>query len=59
MNYTEDTLVQQAIANYLQQLGWRSVLAWNNEDFMLEGTISFQLDRMKLSISRHEAKRPQ
>jgi len=32
--YTEDTLVQQTTANYLeQQLGWQSVLAWNNEDF--------------------------
>jgi len=34
MNYTEDTLVQQTTANYLEQeLGWTSVLAWNNEDF--------------------------
>lgn len=34
MPYTEDTLVQQTTANYLeQQLGWRSVLAYNHEDF--------------------------
>lgn len=34
MTYTEDTLVQQTTANYLeQQLGWRSVLAWNNENY--------------------------
>lgn len=34
MYYTEDTLVQQTTADYLeQQLGWRSVFAWNNEDF--------------------------
>ena len=32
--YTEDTLVQQTTAEYLeQQLGWESVLAYNNEDF--------------------------
>jgi type I restriction enzyme R subunit len=32
--YTEDTLVQQTTANYLeQQLGWQSVLAYNHEDF--------------------------
>ena len=35
MAYTEDTLVQQTTANYLeQQLGWRSALAWNNELFV-------------------------
>ena len=33
MNYTEDTLVQQTTADYLQQLGWKSVYAYNNEDF--------------------------
>lgn len=34
MPYTEDTLVQQTTANYLeQQLGWQSVYAYNNEDF--------------------------
>ena len=33
-NYTEDTLVQQTTAEYLeQQLGWPSVYAYNNEDF--------------------------
>ena len=32
--YTEDTLVQQITADYLQQqLGWESVYAYNNEDF--------------------------
>lgn len=32
--YTEDTLVQQTTAEYLeQQLGWKSVYAYNNEDF--------------------------
>ncbi len=33
MNYTEDTLVQQTTADYLEQLGWKSVYAYNNEDF--------------------------
>jgi type I restriction enzyme R subunit len=33
-DYTEDTLVQQTTADYLeQQLGWQSVYAYNNEDF--------------------------
>ena len=32
--YTEDTLVQQTTAEYLeQQLGWESVYAHNSEDF--------------------------
>lgn len=34
MSYTEDTLVQQTTADYLQQkLGWNSVYAYNKEDF--------------------------
>jgi type I restriction enzyme R subunit len=34
-NYTEDTLVQQTTAEYLEyQLGWESVYAYNNEDFV-------------------------
>ncbi len=33
-NYTEDALVQQTTANYLErQLGWESVYACNKEDF--------------------------
>lgn len=33
-DYTEDTLVQQTTAEYLQcELGWTSVYAYNNEDF--------------------------
>lgn len=32
--YTEDTLVQQTAADYLeQQIGWKSVYAYNSEDF--------------------------
>ena len=31
--YTEDTLVQQTTAKYMEQhLGWESVYAYNNED---------------------------
>lgn len=34
MLYTEDTLVQQTTAEYLdRKLGWQSVFAYNNEDF--------------------------
>lgn len=32
-SYTEDTLVQQTTTEYLQQLGWESVYAYNNENF--------------------------
>ena len=32
--YTEDTLVQQTTADYLdQQLGWESIYTYNVEDF--------------------------
>ena len=34
LHYTEDTLVQQTTAEYLEkQMGWESVYAYNNEDF--------------------------
>ncbi len=34
MPYTEDTLVQQTTAEYMEEkLGWQSVYAYNNEDF--------------------------
>ena len=34
MPYTEDTLVQQTTAEYMEEkLGWKSVYAYNNEDF--------------------------
>ena len=33
MNYTEASLVQEPTADYLeQQLGWKSVFAYHNED---------------------------
>ena len=40
MNYTEDTLVQKTMADYLeQQLGWESVYAYNREDFGPDGLL--------------------
>ncbi len=34
MEYTEDTLVQKTTAGYMEKkLGWKSVYAYNNEDF--------------------------
>lgn len=44
--YTEDTLVQQTTAEYLeQQLGWDSVYAYNNEDFGPGGLLGRSSDR--------------
>ena len=38
--YTEDNLVQQTTADYLEQrLGWKSVYAYNTETFGPEGTL--------------------
>ena len=31
--YTEDTLIQQTTADYLERLGWQSPYAFNDEDF--------------------------
>ena len=46
MNYTEDTLVQQTTAEYLeQQLGWQSVYAYNNEDFGPNSLLGRATDR--------------
>ncbi len=40
MDYSEDTLVQQTTADYLeQQLGWQSVYAYNNETFGPHATL--------------------
>ncbi len=39
-DYTEDTLVQQTTADYLRdELGWRSVYAFNTETFGANGTL--------------------
>lgn len=44
--YTEDTLVQQTTAEYLQQhLGWDSVYAYNNEDFGPDSLLGRSSDR--------------
>ncbi|MYD30508.1 MAG: type I restriction endonuclease subunit R [Nitrospira sp. SB0675_bin_23] len=44
--YTEDTLVQQTTAEYLErQLGWESVYAYNNEDFGPESLLGRASDR--------------
>jgi len=44
--YTEDTLVQQTTAEYLEQhLGWDSVYAYNNEDFGPESLLGRSSDR--------------
>ena len=44
--YTEDTLVQQTTADYLeQQLGWASVYAYNHEDFGPDSLLGRASDR--------------
>ncbi len=44
--YSEDTLVQQTTAEYLeQQLGWESVYAYNNEDFGPDSMLGRASDR--------------
>ena len=46
MRYTEDTLVQQTAAEYLErQLGWTSVYAYNNEDFGPDSLLGRSSDR--------------
>ena len=45
MSYTEDTLVQQTTAEYLEkELGWDSVYAYNNETFGPDGTLGRDSD---------------
>ena len=45
-SYTEDTLVQQTTADYLErQLGWESVYAYNNEDFGPDSLLGRASDR--------------
>ena len=44
--YTEDTLVQQTTAEYLErQLGWKSVYAYNHEDFGPESLLGRASER--------------
>lgn len=45
-NYTEGTLVQKTTAEYLEQeLGWKSVYAYNNEDFGPESLLGRESER--------------
>ena len=33
-DFTEDNLVQKTMSDYLASIhGWRSIMAWNQEDF--------------------------
>ena len=44
--FTEDTIVQQTTADYLeQQLGWESVYAYNNEDLGSDSLLGRASDR--------------
>jgi len=46
IHYTEDTLVQQTTAEYLEkELGWESVYAYNNEEFGPESLLGRESDR--------------
>ena len=46
LSYTEDTLVQQTTAEYLEkELGWESAYAYNTETFGPEGTLGRASDR--------------
>ena len=52
-SYTEDTLVQQTTAEYLeQQLGWESVYAYNSEDFGPDSLLGRTSDR-EVVLTRH------
>lgn len=45
ISYTEDVLVQQTTAEYLEQLGWESVYAYNNETFGPDSLLGRSSDR--------------
>lgn len=51
--YDEDTLVQQTTALYMEdQLGWKSVYAYNTETFGSKGTLGRESDR-EVVLTRH------
>ena len=53
MSYTEDTLVQQTTADYLEkELGWESVYAYNNENFGPDSLLGRKDDR-EVVLSRY------
>ena len=55
--YSEDRLVQQTTAEYLQQeLGWESVYAYNNEDFGHDSLLGRNSDRDIVLIRTLRAK---
>ncbi len=46
MTYTEETLVQQTTADYMEsQLGWNSIYAYNTETFGVKGTLGRNSDK--------------
>ncbi|MCK4858614.1 MAG: hypothetical protein KAT58_11640 [candidate division Zixibacteria bacterium] len=50
--YTEDTMVQQTMTEYLEwQLGWESIYAYNNEDFEPNILLSRVSDREKHKLT--------
>jgi len=52
-DYTEDTLVQQTTAEYMEQeLGWESAYAYNNEDFGPDSLLGRASDR-EVVLVRH------
>ena len=54
--YSEDTLVQQTTAEYLErQLGWESVYAYNNEDFGPGSLLGRASDR-EVVLTRYPAR---
>lgn len=56
-SYTEDTLVQQTTAEYLEnQLGWKSVYAYNNEDFGPDSLLGRNSDQEVVLIRTLRAK---
>ncbi|MFN2358915.1 MAG: type I restriction endonuclease, partial [Desulfotignum sp.] len=55
--YTEDSLVQQTTAAYMEEaLGWTSVLAFNNEDFGPDSLLGRSSDREVVLVRSLRAK---
>ena len=51
--YTEDNLVQQTTADYLEhELGWESVYAYNTETFGPDGTLG-RADESEVVLTRY------
>lgn len=56
-DYTEDTLVQQTTAEYLErELGWESVYAYNSEDFGPDSLLGRKSDREVVLIPTLQSK---